>query len=225
MRIQTRIAAGGDRALTRIPYARTELKNCLNSDGKIDRSKAQRAFACGDGDGDYIPFTPASSDDETVYFAALTFLELFHDAYKQVMERGEGAEVSDGARTRQDQRLEAKMDRGKFVYARTDIKRTAGGVRVKLTVGNPHNVVGQAEQEAWTFTKTCAQLWMRIKAQVPWVELECERADVLAAAKADNDRASARRKYAQCDRRQNGYCSPPNCDCPFFKVGRCGYGK
>ena len=83
MRITIPIAAGGGRSNTRMPMPSATLEECLGTDGKIDRAKAQVALA------DRKFFCPSGDDDEYVYFAALTLLGTIHNAYKQV-EDGRG---------------------------------------------------------------------------------------------------------------------------------------
>ena len=225
MRITTRIAAGGGRSLTRIPFPRAEMKDCLKAGtDKIDPVKIQLAFAAEEIEG-FMPFTAASTDDARVYWAAATFLETFHDAYDGAIKSG--ADIATGTVTKQDERLEARMDRGKFVYARQDIRRCADGVRVALTVGNPYGIVGNAEEEARAFTATCCQLWLRIAEQVEWLRVEAD-AEIMEKAKANNAAADLRKKReplkamrVQCERRQGCYCSPCKMDCPLFRGGRC----
>ena len=81
MRISIPIATGGGRSNTRMPIPSASLEECLGSNGKIDRAKAQLALA------DRKFFCPSSEDDEFVYLAALTLLDTIHDAYEQVEAR------------------------------------------------------------------------------------------------------------------------------------------
>jgi len=224
MRITTRIAAAADRSYTRIPFPSADLADCLNEAGKIDRIKAQLAFV--GGDGDYQPFTHSSDDDDCVYLAALTLMEQLHDAFHAAAERND-TDVNVGAVTRQDERLERNMGRGRYVIVRQDICRTLDGVRVNLSVGNPHNVVGQAEQEAWCYAATVIQLWLRIADQVKWLRVECrDRPEIVAEARERNRRAELRREYAVCPSRVNGYCSPVRPQCPLFGAkGVCRYAE
>lgn len=65
MRISIPIAAGGGRSNTRMPMPSASLDECIGSNGKIDRVKAQIAFA------DRKFFCPSSEDDEFVMGEAL----------------------------------------------------------------------------------------------------------------------------------------------------------
>jgi len=220
VRITTRIFAAGNRSLTRIPLANAAMKDCLDANGKLDPVKAQLAFAVPTT-AEYAPFVSDSSDDVCVHYAALTFLKCFHDAYAEVV-ANDAANCDDHAVTRQDAILVKRMDGGKYVFSRMDIKRTREGVRVRLTYANPHEIVGQAIVEARTYTETCAQMWLRIAKQIPWLTVEAD-ADILADARVKNQAAEDRSKYGGCERRVNGYCSPCQFDCKFYRNGRCAY--
>ena len=224
MRISVRIAAGGNRALTRLPLPRRKLQECLNERGKIDRAKAQLAFAPAPDD-DFRPFTPASTDDDAVYFAVLTFSELLEDAFADVA-ADPNADVSAGAVTRQDQHLERRFEKKRFVYARVNFRRNASAVRASVGVDNPQEIVGQSETEAWCFAKTAAQLLLRMAQQIAWLSVECpERPEIIDEARESNDAAALRRDHAECANRVNGYCSPMSPTCPFYRKGQCMWGR
>lgn len=228
MRISIRVSAAGDRSLTRIPFAARELKDCLNCHGKIDRALAQTALfgSVSHADGSYNPFTPSSSDDEMVYFAALTFLDNLHEAYATVV-ADERADCHAETQCRQDERLVTRMDEGRFVFVRISINRVRAGVSVSVAVNNPHGVVGKSEVEARMFAVTAVQLYLRIATQCPWISVTAAP-DIVADARAANARAEYRRDYADCPRRcgEGGcYCSPIDPACPLYRAGRCGYAE
>jgi len=224
MRITARIAAGGHRSLTRIPFAAELMEDCLGMDGKLDRVKAQLAFAGSSGIDGWQPFTLASRDDERVYYAAMTYLELLHNAFAEVV-ADKRADVAEGATCRQDERLVARMDKGKFVYVRQDIRRTRDGVTVKVEVSNPHEIVGESELEARQYAGTCVQLWLRIMEQVKWILLDPSTdAEFVATAKRRNADAEDRRTYGECPNRRGDLCSPSKFDCKFYRDGACRFG-
>ena len=168
MRITIPIAAGGGRSQTRIPLSSATLDECLGQNGKIDRAKAQIALA------DRKFFCPSGSDDEYVYFAALTLLGTIHDAYKQVESRPD-AVVSAREICKQDTLNSRKVERGKVVYAKIIIERKAATVRVRFEVDNPRNLVGEYEVEARECLIACAEIMLRMRKDVKWLEIaDCE---------------------------------------------------
>ena len=223
MKINARIAAGANRSLTRMPLPALDMADCLNANGKLDRAKAIKAFPAEESDPGYRPFMHSSRDDECVYFAALTFLELMHDAYQEVIANPK-ADCQERETCREDAKVRVKMDAGKYVHVVNDLRRVSSGVVVRVTVGNPHEVVGKVWLEATTFATLCVQLWLRIAEQVKWLRVEAD-ADILDAARRENHEAELRRindRRLFCERRTaSGHCSPCKFDCPHCKGGKC----
>ena len=187
MRITIPIAAGGGRSQTRMPIPSASLDECLGSNGKIDRAKAQISLA------DRRFFCPSGGDDEYVYFAALTLLGTIYDAYKQVEARPD-AVVSAREICKQDTLNSRKVERGKVVYAKIIIERKAATVRVRFAVDNPRNLVGEYEVEARECLIACAEIMLRMRKDVKWLEVaDCE---ITAEAERRNSEAERKRLIA-----------------------------
>ena len=220
MRITIPIAAGGGRSQTRMPLPSATLDECLGTNGKIDRSKAQIALA------DRKFFCPSGGDDEYVYFAALTLLGTIHDAYNRVKERND-ATIGSREVCKQDTLNSRKVERGKVVYAKIILERKAATVRARFSVDNPRNLVGEYEVEARECLITCAEILLRMKKDVKWLEVaDCE---IATEAERRNEEAERRRLVAWYNERRlmckcrcaSGYCSPIHPKCRFYYMGRC----
>ena len=220
MRITIPIAAGGGRSQTRIPMPSATLDECLGTNGKIDRAKAQVALA------DRKLFCPSGGDDEYVYFAVLTLLGTIHDAYKQVEARPD-ATISSHDVCKQDTLNSRKAERGKVVYAKIILDRKATTVRVRFAVDNPRKIVGEYEVEARECLIACAEIMLRMRKDVKWLEIaDCE---ITAEAELRNEEADRKRKIAwlnerrlMCKRRcASGHCSPIHQACRFYENGMC----
>ena len=220
MRISIPIATGGGRSNTRMPLPSASLKECIGHNGRIDRAKAQLALA------DRKFFCQSSDDDECVYFAALTLLGTIHDAYKRVKERND-ATISSHDTCKQDMLNSRKVERGKVVYAKIILERKAAAVRARFAVDNPRNLVGEYEVEARECLITCAEILLRMKKDVKWLEVaDCE---IVAEAERRNEEAEQRRTIAWLNGRRlmckcrcaTGFCSPIHPKCRFYYMGRC----
>ena len=220
MRISIPIATGGGRSNTRMPLPSASLKECIGHNGRIDRAKAQVALS------DRKFFCPSGDDDEYVYFAALTLLGTIHDAYNRVKERND-ATISSREVCKQDIRNSRKVERGKVVYAKIIIERKASSVRARFAVDNPRNLVGEYEVEARECLITCAEILLRMKKDVKWLEVaDCE---IVAEAERRNEDAEQRRTIAWLNGRRlmckcrcaTGFCSPIHPKCRFYYRGRC----
>lgn len=220
MRISIPIAAGGGRSNTRIPMPPASLEECLNHNGKIDRAKAQVALA------DRKFFCPSDGDDEYVYFAALTLLDTIHDAYKQVEARPD-AVVSSHDTCKQDTLNSRKAELGKVVYAKIIIERKAATVRVRFAIDNPRNLVGEYEVEARECLVACAEILLRMRKDIKWLEIaDCE---ITKEAERRNGDAERKRKIARLNERRlickcrcaSGHCSPIHPTCRFYDNGMC----
>jgi len=203
-----------------MPLPSASLKECIGHNGRIDRVKAQLALA------DRKFFCPSSNDDEYVYFAALTLLGTIHDAYKRVKERND-ATISSHDTCKQDMLNSRKVERGKVVYAKIILERKIATVRARFSVGNPRNLVGEYEVEARECLITCAEILLRMKKDVKWLEVaECE---ITKEAERRNEEAEQRRLVAWLNARRlmckcrfaSGYCSPIHPKCRFYDKGRC----
>ena len=220
MRISIPIATGGGRSNTRMPLPSASLKECIGVNGKIDRAKAQLALA------DCKYFCPSSNDDEYVYFAALTLLGTIHDAYNRVKERND-ATISSREVCKQDTLNSRKVDRGKVAYAKVILERKAATVRARFAVDNPRNLVGEYEVEARECLITCAEILLRMKKDVKWLDVaDCE---ISTEAERRNEEAEQRRTIAWSNSRRlmckcrcaTGFCSPIHPKCRFYDKGRC----
>lgn len=220
MRISIPIATGGGRSNTRMPLPSASLKECIGHNGRIDRAKAQVALS------DRKFFCPSGDDDEYVYFAALTLLGTIHDAYNRVKERND-ATISSHDTRKQDTLNSRKVERGKVVYAKVIIERKASSVRARFSVDNPRNLVGEHEVEARECLITCAEILLRMRKSVKWLEIsDCE---IVAEAERRNDEAERRRLVAWYNSRRlmckcrcaTGFCSPIHPKCRFYYMGRC----
>ena len=220
MRISIPIATGGGRSNTRMPMPSASLDECLGANCKIDRVKAQLALA------DRKFFCQSSDDDEYVYFAALTLLGTIHDAYKQVESRPD-ATISSRDTCKQDTLNSRKVERGKVVYAKIILERKAATVRARFAVDNPRNLVGEYEVEARECLITCAEILLRMRKSVKWLEIaDCE---IVAEAERRNVEAEQRRTIAWLNGRRlmckcrcaTGFCSPIHPKCRFYYMGRC----
>ena len=220
MRISIPIATGGGRSNTRMPLPSASLKECIGHNGRIDRVKAQLALA------DSKFFCQSSDDDEYVYFAALTLLGTIHDAYNRVKERND-ATISSHDTCKQDTLNSRKVERGKVVYAKIILERKASSVRARFAVDNPRNLVGEYEVEARECLITCAEILLRMKKDVKWLEVaDCE---IVAEAERRNEEAEQRRTIAWLNGRRlmckcrcaTGFCSPIHPKCRFYDKGRC----
>ena len=220
MRISIPIATGGGRSNTRMPLPSASLKECIGHNGRIDRAKAQLALS------DRKFFCQSSDDDECVYFAALTLLGTIHDAYKRVKERND-ATISRRDTCKQDTLNSRKVERGKVVYAKIILERKAATVRARFAVDNPRNLVGEYEVEARECLITCAEILLRMKKDVKWLEVaDCE---IVAEAERRNEEAERRRLVAWYNSRRlmckcrcaTGFCSPIHPKCRFYYMGRC----
>ena len=220
MRISIPIATGGGRSNTRMPLPSASLKECIGHNGRIDRAKAQLALA------DRKFFCQSSDDDECVYFAALTLLGTIHDAYNRVKERND-ATIGSREVCKQDTLNSRKVERGKVVYAKIILERKAATVRARFSVDNPRNLVGEYEVEARECLITCAEILLRMKKDVKWLEVaDCE---IATEAERRNEKAERRRLVAWYNERRlmckcrcaSGYCSPIHPKCRFYYMGRC----
>ena len=220
MRISIPIAAGGGRSQTRIPMPSASLEECLGTNGEIDRAKAQVALA------DRKFFCPSGNDDEYVYFAALTLLGTIHDAYKQVEARPD-AVVSACEICKQDTLNSRKVERGKVVYAKIIIERKAATVRARFAIDNHRNLVGEYEVEARECLIACAEILLRMRKDVKWLEVaDCE---ITKEAERRNEYAERKRKIAWYNERRlmckcrcaSGHCSPSHPKCRFYDKGMC----
>ena len=220
MRISIPIAAGGGRSNTRMPMPSASLEECLDHNGKIDRAKAQLALS------DRKFFCPSGDDDEYVYFAALTLLGTIHDAYKKVESRPD-ATISRRDTCKQDTLNSRKVERGKVAYAKVILERKAATVRARFSVDNPRNLVGEYEVEARECLITCAEILLRMKKDVKWLEVaDCE---IVAEAERRNEEAEQRRAIAWYNSRRlmckcrcaSGHCSPIHPKCRFYYRGMC----
>ena len=203
-----------------MPLPSASLKECIGTSGKIDRVKAQLALA------DRKFFCPSSDDDEYVYFAALTLLGTIHDAYNRVKERND-ATISSRDTCKQDTLNSRKVERGKVVYAKIVLERKAATVRARFAVDNPRNLVGEYEVEARECLITCAEILLRMKKDVKWLDVaDCE---ISTEAERRNEEAEQRRLVAWFNARRlmckcrfaSGYCSPIHPKCRFYDKGRC----
>ena len=220
MRISIPIATGGGRSNTRMPLPSASLKECIGHNGRIDRAKAQLALS------DRKFFCPSGDDDEYVYFAALTLLGTIHDAYKKVESRPD-ATISRRDTCKQDTLNSRKVERGKVAYAKVILERKAATVRARFSVDNPRNLVGEYEVEARECLITCAEILLRMKKDVKWLDVaDCE---IATEAERRNEEAeqrrlvewfNARRLMCKC-RCASGYCSPIHPKCRFYDKGRC----
>ena len=220
MRITIPIAAGGGRSQTRMPLPSATLDECLGQNGKIDRAKAQVALA------DRKFFCPSGSDDEYVYFTALTLLGIIHNAYKQVEERPD-ATISHHDICKQDTLNSRKAERGKVVYAKIIIERKAATVRVRFCIDNPRNLVGEYEVEARECLTAFAEILLRIRKDIKWLEIaDCE---ITNEAERRNEEAERKRLIAWYNNRRlmckcrcaTGHCSPIHPKCRFYDRGMC----
>lgn len=220
MRISIPIATGGGRSNTRMPLPSASLKECIGHNGRIDRAKAQVALS------DRKFFCPSGDDDEYVYFAALNLLGTIHDAYNRVKERND-ATISSREVCKQDIRNSRKVERGKVVYAKIILERKASSVRARFAVDNPRNLVGEYEVEARECLITCAEILLRMKKDVKWLEVaDCE---IVSEAERRNEEAEQRRTIAWLNGRRlmckcrcaTGFCSPIHPKCRFYYMGRC----
>ena len=220
MRISIPIAAGGGRSNTRMPMPSASLEECLNHNGKIDRAKAQVALA------DRKFFCPSGDDDEYVYFAALTLLGTIHDAYKQVDARPD-ATISSGETCKQDTLNSRKADRGKVVYAKIIIERKAATVRARFAIDNPRKLVGEYEIEARECLIACAEIMLRMRKDIKWLEIvDCEITKEAERRNGDAERKrliawlNDRRLMCKC-RCATWHCSPIHPKCRFYDNGMC----
>ena len=220
MRISIPIAAGGGRSNTRMPMPSASLEECLGSNGKIERAKAQLALA------DRKFFCPSSEDDEFVYLAALTLLDTIHDAYEQVEARPD-ATISSHDICKQDTLNSRKVKSGKVVYAKVILERKAETVRVRFGIDNPRGLVGEHEVEARECLVACAEILLRMRKDCKWLEVDdCE---ITAEAERRNEEAERKRKIAWLNERRlmckcrcaSGHCSPIHPTCRFYDKGMC----
>ena len=220
MRISIPIATGGGRSNTRMPLPSASLKECIGHNGRIDRAKAQLALA------DRKFFCQSSDDDECVYFAALTLLGTIHDAYNRVKERND-ATIGSREVCKQDTLNSRKVERGKVVYAKIILDRKAAAVRARFSVDNPRNLVGEYEVEARECLITCAEILLRMKKDVKWLDVaDCE---ISTEAERRNEEAEQRRMIAWYNSRRlmckcrcaTGFCSPIHPKCRFYDKGMC----
>ena len=220
MRISIPIAAGGGRSNTRMPMPSASIDECIGVNGKIDRVKAQIAFA------DRKFFCPSNGDDEYVYFTALTLLGTIHDAYKQVEARPD-AVVSNHDTCKQDTLNSRKVERGKVVYAKIILERKASTVHARFAVDNPRNLVGEHEAEARECLIACAEILLRMQKDVKWLTIAyCE---VVTEAERRNEEAERKRTIARYNERRlmckcrcaSGHCSPIHPKCRFYDKGMC----
>ena len=220
MRISIPIATGGGRSNTRMPLPSASLKECIGHNGRIDRAKAQLALA------DSKFFCQSSDDDELVYFTALTLLGTIHDAYNRVKERND-ATISSREVCKQDTLNSRKVEHGKVAYAKVILERKAATVRARFSVDNPRNLVGEYEVEARECLITCAEILLRMKKDVKWLEVaDCE---IATEAERRNEEAEQRRTIAWYNSRRlmckcrcaTGFCSPIHPKCRFYDKGRC----
>ncbi|MBO7685249.1 MAG: hypothetical protein J6V72_02625 [Kiritimatiellae bacterium] len=222
MRIVTKIATAGVSGLSRFPAPNATIDECCNADGKLDFAKARKALDCEQ-------ITTSDRDDLAVVAFALEYLKQLEGAVRRL-----SANPANGARTMdvrtapatpEDRRTERNMAKGRHAYVRLDVTNCLDGLHVKLSVQNPHNVVGGALRFARDYAVMCAQILLYLRGAVTLrkiVLIEGEGASGVFAEAAEIERCrDLRRKRTECPRRVNGYCSPCQPDCPLYENGRC----
>lgn len=221
MRISVPIAAANGRQMTRIPFLAVKLTDCMGKSGKLDREKGRRAFLDEQGQETKY-FRHSKGDDEYVYLVGFSLMDTLAMAFDTVAKRNDSG-ITEGAVCKQDRINQRKFDRGKCCYAHIFINRQANSVRVRLALHNPEKLVGIVEHEARDFLVTCAEIILRAKHSMTWVEIEDN--DIFAEARERNERAELKHeneKRLVCpNRTSTGFCSPINPRCKFYSCGRC----
>jgi hypothetical protein len=135
-----------------------------------------------------------------------------------------------------DQRMQRRMDRGRYAFTRFDITEQRDGIRVRVSCANPYDIPGTAIASARRFGVYACRVLLYLKRELErgrkdvHITLEGvgEMSDIFAEA-AWNDRRQeekdavtfANAERAKCARRLGEYCSPSDPGCRCYRDGRC----
>lgn len=217
MRITAYITTSGDRTLTRMLTVGMKGLSDISPDGKFDEVVALKMLA------DVPGIVGASDDCRPVYAFVIQAIDYSHKMLKQLADRPGS---SDKAECRQDERCERKMDDGKCAFARMDVKWRDGGIRVRISGGNPLGLVGsvdiQVRETCVFFAYVCQCIIESVSDGVKIEVVEGENAEgVVEEAKRKRIEADLWKKGETCDRRHGGYCSPSDPSCGNYDCGLC----
>ena len=231
MRITHKIATAASSALARFPVPKIPADNFALPGGGLDHDRIRAALKGEE-------FTHSSSDNEVVYAFALEYIRNLEYSFQKLL----ADERQWHGKSRFDSvvsaRCESRMDSGQFAFCRVDIDWKGDGLKVRVNVSNPRDIVGETEALACDFAELAARVLDYIARQLTARGVKIELVDgpdvpcLFARAKMMND------WYAECERlqpliekmnakrmncahRRGQYCTPsvPCCDC--YKDGRC----
>lgn len=222
MRIKLKVSGSGAGALTRFPYIPHDNAE-LCTGGKLDFAKTSAALG-----RDAEQIQPSGKDDLPTVALAVEFLRQLNAAARHLTEDAK-RDLRTDCETIADRQHERKMERGQYCFVRIDISPRRDATRVRISVGNPREVKGQAPARAYDMAVMCARVMQYLKRELDAhgcisVALEggegAERVFDDAAAMGVYDELMTRRE--NCPRRQNGiYCSPSDFSCPNYINGKC----
>ena len=227
MRIVAKIATAGVAGLSRFPVPNATIEECLTPDGRLDEYKARHALNC-----DQVQI--GSKDDRRVIAFTMEYLKQMRSVVEHLAERvgPDAASVDDekgfrtSAATKNDRRCERNMKRGRHAFCRTDITGCADGIHARLTVQNPREAMGAAENFARDFAVMCARILIYLRENITTTHITLIEGDGASGVFADaaelDRRCALQRMRETCPNRVNGrYCSPIRPDCPLYQNGKC----
>jgi hypothetical protein len=230
MRITARTVPAGDQFMTRFPQFDDEMQRVFHSQ-KFDEIEVRKALGQWADSG----FLTWGNDGRRSLAFAAEFLFQLTEVTKHV-EKDMTTDAHTSVESAADQRMQRRMDRGRYAFTRFDITEQRGGIRVRVSCANPYDVLGNAISSARRFGVYACRILLYLKR-----ELERERKDInimlegvgemsdIFDEAAWNDRRQeekdaitlANAERCKCQYRLGEYCSPSQPHCRCYLNGHC----
>lgn len=150
MRITHKIATAASSALALFPVPKIPADNFTLPGGGLDNDRIRAALKGEE-------FTHSSSDNEVVYAVVLEYI-LNLDISLTKLRMNDPPDVGQAkADARMSARCEERMERGQFAVCRVDIDWKGDGLRIRVNVSNPRDIVGETEALACDFAELAAR--------------------------------------------------------------------
>ena len=230
MRITARTVPAGDQFMTRFPQFDDEMQRVFNSQ-KFDETEVRKALGQWTDSGF---LTWGNDGRRSLAFAAEFLFQL--TAVTKHVEADMTTDAHTSAESAADQRMQRRMDRGRFAFTRFDITERGDGIRVRVSCANPYDVPGSAIASARRFGVYACRILLYLKRELErgrkdvhitlegvgemsdifdeaaWTDRRQEEKDAVTFANAER---------AKCARRLGEYCSPSDPGCRCYRDGRC----
>lgn len=230
MRITARTVPAGDQFMTRFPQFDDEMQRVFHSQ-KFDETEVRKALGQWTDSGF---LTWGNDGRRSLAFAAEFLFQL--TAVTKHVEADMTTDAHTSAESAADQRMQRRMDRGRFAFTRFDITERGDGIRVRVSCANPYDVPGSAIASARHFGVYACRILLYLKRELErgrkdvhitlegvgemsdifdeaaWTDRRQEEKDAVTFANAER---------AKCARRLGEYCSPSDPGCRCYCDGRC----